>query len=156
VRNSLAIKDTINFVFESLDDYTFPLSKSSYGYDREGFIWKDSELIEKQEKGLICTANPRQDVFFENILLGYIQECLDGTWLGHSPYNAFNLGDVAIFGFVNKFYAVRYLHQITKILYPDEIGDFLYVPWEDKQLRGYASIGENIASLSFKLSLSDS
>ena len=39
--------------------------------------------------------------------------------------------------------------------YPDEIGDFLYLPWEDKELEGYGTIGNNIASRGFKLSVSD-
>jgi len=156
-KTDLAVEDVINFTTEPLEDYTFTLTQElSCGYDREGVMRQGSELTEMCKKGLIITSSPRESVFFENILLGYIQECLDGTWLAHSCYNAFDLGDTAVFGFVNKFYAVRYLHQVVKSQYQDEIGDFLYLPWEDKELEGYGTIGNNIASRGFKLSVSDS
>lgn len=155
-KTDLPLKNAINYTPDSLEDYTFTLAQElDCEYDREGFVVQEPEVAEMRKKGLIITADSRQCVFFENILLGYLQECLDGTWLAHSPYNAFDLGDTAVFGFINKFYAVRYLHQIVKVQYPDEIGDFLYLPWEDKELEGYGTIGNNIASRGFKLSVSD-
>lgn len=155
-KTDLAVKDVINFTPEPLENYTFTLTQElECGYDREGVIRQEPELAEMRKKGLIITASPRESVFFENILLGYLQECLDGTWLAHSPYNAFDLGDTAVFGFINKFYAVRYLHLVVKVQYPDEIGDVLYVPWENKEDEGCGRIGYNIASRGFKLALSD-
>lgn len=155
-KTDLPLKNAINFTPDSLEDYTFTLTQElDCEYDREGLVVQKPEVAEMRKKGLIITADSRQSVFFENILLGYLQECLDGTWLAHSPYNAFGLGDTAVFGFINKFYGVRYLHQVVKVQYPNEIGDFLYLPWEDKELEGYGTIGNNIASRGFKLSLSD-
>ncbi len=155
-KTDLPLKNAINFTPNSLEDYTFTLTQGlDCEYDREGLVVQEPEVAEMRKKGLIITANSRQCVFFENILLGYLQECLDGTWLANSPYNAFGLGDTAVFGFINKFYGVRYLHQVVKAQYPDEIGDFLYLPWEDKESEGYGTIGHNIASRGFKLSVSD-
>ncbi|MEG4312217.1 hypothetical protein QUB36_28675 [Microcoleus sp. AT8-B1] len=155
-KTDLAVKNVINFTPEPLENYTFTLTQElDCGYDREGVIRQEPELAEMRKKGLIITAIPRERVFFENILLGYLQECLDGTWLAHSPYNAFDLGDTAVFGFINKFYAVRYLHLVVKVQYPDEIGDILYVPWENKEDEGCGRIGYNMASRGFKLSVSD-
>ena len=155
-QTDLPLKKAINYTPDSLENYTFTLTqKLDCGYDREGLVVQEPEAEEMRKKGLIITADSRQGVFFENMLLGYLQECLDGTWLAHSCYNAFDLGDTAVFGFINKFYGVRYLHQVVKAKYPNEIGDFLYVPWEDKEDEGYGTIGYNIASRGFKLSLSD-
>ncbi|WP_377479963.1 MAG: hypothetical protein P2A85_11505 [Microcoleus anatoxicus] len=155
-KTDLPLKKAINYTPDSLENYTFTLSqKLDCGYDRQGLVWQGLEVEEMRKKGLIITADSRQGVFFENMLLGYLQECLDGTWLAQSCYNAFDLGDTAVFGFVNKFYAVRYLHQVVKAKYPNEIGDFLYVPWENKEDEGYGTIGYNIASRGFKLSVSD-
>ncbi|MEG4169609.1 MULTISPECIES: hypothetical protein [unclassified Microcoleus] len=155
-KTDLPLKNAINSTPDSLEDYTFTLTQElDCEYDREGLVVPEPEVAEMRRKGLIITADSRQCVFFENILLGYLQECLDGTWLAHSPYNPFGLGDTAVFGFINKFYGVRYLHQVVKVQYPDEIGDFIYLPWEDKELEGYGTIGNNIASRGFKLALSD-
>jgi hypothetical protein len=155
-KTDLPLKNAINSTPDSLENYTFTFTQGlDCEYDREGLVVQEPEVAEMRKKGLIITADSRQSVFFENILLGYLQECLDGTWLAHSPYNAFDLGDTAVFGFINKFYGVRYLHQVVKAQYPDEIGDFLYLPWEDKESEGYGRIGNNIAPRGFKLSFND-
>jgi len=155
-KTDLPLKNAINSTPDSLEDYTFTLTQElDCEYDREGLVVQGPDVAEMRKKGLIITADSRQSVFFENILLGYLQQCLDGTWLAHSPYNAFDLGDTAVFGFINKFYAVRYLHLAVKVQYPDEIGDFLYLPWEDKESEGCGRIAYNIASRGFKLSVSD-
>ncbi|MEZ2277232.1 MAG: hypothetical protein ACBR12_09985 [Microcoleus sp.] len=155
-KTDLPLKNAINSTPDSLEDYTFTFTQElDCEYDREGLVVQEPEVAEMRKKGLIITADSRQCVFFENILLGYLQQCLDGTWLAHSPYNAFDLGDTAVFGFINKFYAVRYLHLVVKVQYPDEIGDILYVPWENKEDEGCGRIGYNIASRGFKLALSD-
>lgn len=112
-----------SFASSSLEGYTFTLSEvMSYGYDQQENIWQGDELIEKCKKGLIIKEFSQKVVFFERILLGCIQECPDSTWLAHSPYTTPIL-DFNILGFLNEFYAIRYLHQIIKANYPAQIGD---------------------------------
>ncbi len=120
------------FILTSLRNYTFTIGMSC-GYDQQGNAWEELELTEMRKKGLIVKEYFQKHVFFQNTLLGYIRECLDDTWLAHSPYNE-PTRDIEIFGFLNEFYAVRYLHQVVKTLYPDEIGDFPCLPWETEQL----------------------
>ncbi len=121
-----------NFTLKSLINYTFTVSMSC-GYDQQGRSWKEPELTSMRKKGLIVKEYPYKTVFFENILLGCIKECLDGTWSAHSPYNALSVGDIEISGFIDEFYAVRYLHQVIKANYPDEIGDFPCLAWEQEK-----------------------
>lgn len=116
------------FTPASLRNYRFTIGMPC-GYDQQGNTWEELELAEMRKKGLIVKEYFQKVVFFENTLLGYIQECLDGTWLAHSSYNE-GTRDIEIFGFLNEFYAVRYLHQVVKKLYPNEIGDFPCLPWE--------------------------
>jgi hypothetical protein len=64
----------------SLKDYTFTISEDvSYGYDQQGRAWKESEFTEMRKKGLIVKECFIKNVFFEDILLGYIREGFDGT-----------------------------------------------------------------------------
>ncbi|MBH8563515.1 hypothetical protein I8748_15190 [Nostoc sp. CENA67] len=124
--------DHHNFGLVSLKDYTFTLGKElSCGYDEQGRKWEEPELTEIRKKALIVKECPRKDVFFENIVLGYIQKCLDDTWLAHSPYTSPNM-DMDICGFIDEFYAVRYLHQVIKSVYPDEIRDVPRLPWKQE------------------------
>jgi hypothetical protein len=111
------------FPSSDLQRYTFTLSDiTAYGYDQQRVIWQGSELEELRNQGLIVKECPRMNVFFEDILLGSVQECLNGTWLAHSPYTTPDL-DLNVLGFANEFYAIRFLHQIIKTKYPDEIDD---------------------------------
>ncbi|NJR19364.1 MAG: hypothetical protein HC785_29260 [Calothrix sp. CSU_2_0] len=105
----------------------------SCGYDHQGNDWKEPELTSMRKRGLIVKEYPYKTILFENILLGYVHECLDDTWSAHSPYNALSVGDMEISGFINEFYAVRYLHQVIKANYPEEIGDLPCLPWEHLQ-----------------------
>lgn len=120
-----------NFDLESLKNYQFIIGMPC-GYDQQGNAWEELGLTKMRKKGLIVKEYSQKNVFFENTLLGYIQECLDGTWLAHSAYNE-PITDIEIFGFINEFYAVRYLHQFIKQVYPNEIGDFPLLPWESNQ-----------------------
>lgn len=102
------------------------------GYDRQGIAWRGKELAERRMKGLIVKECPCKHVFLKNLgsLLGYIQECFDGTWLAHSVYYPPNMDGMAVAGFINEFYAVRYLHQIAFATYPQEVGYPPCLPWQ--------------------------
>jgi hypothetical protein len=110
-----------NFDNPSLANYLFSTS-TVCGYDKQGNPWYEEELIEIRLQGLIVQEFIAKSVFFENALLGYIQECPDRTWLSHSAYNE-PIRDIEVFGFINEFYAVVYLHQMIKTVYPDAIGE---------------------------------
>ncbi len=44
---------------------------------------------------------------------------------------------VEIFSFINEFYAIRFLHQVVKTQYPDEVGEMPQLPWkQEKRARG--------------------
>lgn len=113
-----------------LENYTFTLHEElSCGYDREGCAYEESEFTKMQTKGLIVKECSYKSVYFERILLGYIQECFDGTWLAHSPYEFLIKESREVFGFLDEFYAVRFLHQVIKAQYFEEIGDAPDLPW---------------------------
>lgn len=121
-----------------LQAYFFDLSKDNEiacGYDRQGLAWRGQELAEMRMKGLIVKECPCKHVFLKNLksLLGYIQECFDGTWLAHSVYYPPNMDGMEVTGFINEFYAVRYLHQVAFAKYPQELGDPPCLPWEQAE-----------------------
>lgn len=114
-----------NFSFKFLDRYKFTLSEINvYVYDSQGKIWREPEIFEKIEKRDIVRIMPQKWVSFSKSrgILGYIQECPDGTWLAHSSYyiNEKSLLDgTEIFGFSDEFFAIRYLHQIMGAAFLD-------------------------------------
>lgn len=125
--------------WDFLKDYTFTLNEEWYcGYDQQGYPWQEPELSEKRIQGLIIKECNAETVFFKRSLIGYIQETFDGSWLACSPYLPVGGDGVEISGFMNKFYAVRYLHHIALAQYPDSIEKFpksIYLPWEQDESR---------------------
>lgn len=75
---------------------------------------------------------PDKPIFEEdlNALLGYIQECYTGIWCAYSCYYPKSMNAIKAVGFISEFYAVRYLYQITEIVFPDIIQDIPNLPWE--------------------------
>ena len=124
---------TLNF----LKDYTLTLNEQWYcGYDQQGYSWQEPELSEKRKQGLIVKECNAEIVFFKRSLIGYIQENFDGSWFARSPYLPVGGDGVEIAGFMNKFYAVRYLHYIALARYPDSIEKLpksICLPWEQEQ-----------------------
>ena len=117
------IDEHYSFSLESLKKYTFTKSDEKiFGYDNNGKIIKKSDIEEAIINKKISKIFPRQYVYFADITLGYIQECPDGTWLAHSSYHIDSpLDGVEVFGFVNEFYAVRYLHSVLEAVFTEDV-----------------------------------
>ncbi len=46
-----------------------------------------------------------------------------------------------VFGFPNEFYAIRFLHQVVKTQYPDEVGEIPQLPSkQEKRARGMSKL----------------
>ncbi|MDZ8134051.1 MAG: hypothetical protein RM049_01965 [Nostoc sp. DedQUE04] len=125
-----------------LSNYKFYTSGWDYpeqicGYDRQGHSWRGEELLAMREQGLIIKECPEKTVVVGDkvSLLGYIRECLDGTWLAHSCYSFGHMDMVEVSGFKKEFYAVRYLHQVMDAAFPDTAYDPIpELPWQHKKL----------------------
>ncbi|MBE9115243.1 hypothetical protein IQ249_04945 [Lusitaniella coriacea LEGE 07157] len=137
------------FTLEVLKNYKYDLIEECYcGYDNQGNIfWEGSNLSEIKNKGLIVKECPSKYAYFEHptlngIPLGQVQGNFDSTWFAHSIVHVENkyMGEVA--GFIDEFYAVRFLHQIaiTQAKYPEkQENDFSmlpHLPWEFQDFQG--------------------
>ena len=110
-----------------LTDYYFPACELDYideyktGYDKQGREWKGTKLLNLRQQDKITKEFVENSVFLHGgVLLGYIRECPDSTWLAHSCYLE-SMDYVELYGFKNKFYAVRYLHEIIIKCFPSEV-----------------------------------
>jgi hypothetical protein len=65
-----------------------------------------------------------------NLILGYIKEMSDGTWLAISTFTLLKLQNVEISGFASKAYAIRYLHQIAIPHHENLLKEIPIFPWE--------------------------
>lgn len=85
--------------------------------------WKDEKYIQEL---------PEKAVFEEqlNALIGYVQECYGGVWLAYSCYYPKSMDQIKTVGFVSEFYAIRYLHQIAEVAFPDIIDNIPTLSWE--------------------------
>lgn len=80
-----------------------------------------------------CIQEQHEKAIFEkqlNALIGHVSKCCEGIWLAHSCYSPKSMNEIKIVGFINEFYAIRYLYQIAEVAFPDIIDTILNLPWE--------------------------
>ena len=119
------------FQIPGLEKYSFSIDRDlSYGYDRKGVIWQEPELTEMQKKGAIVKEYPYKVILGKGGFLGCIQECLDGSWLASTVYFE---PIIETLGFINQFYAVRFLHQTINVKYPQTVDDVPFLPSEPEK-----------------------
>ena len=123
-----------SFTDEPFVNYRFDVREElSYGYDKQGHLWRGKEFTKLWQQGLIIKECLYQDVFLDNALIGYMQQEKDGTWLAHSLFYPKEMSDMGVSGFVNEFYAALYLHQIALSQYPESVEEIPCLPWERKK-----------------------
>lgn len=120
-----------SFSSACLEKYKFTIcEEKSYGYDQDGNTWQGLELKERCLQATIKREFPWKNVFFDNALIGCIQEITDGTWLALSPFYPPEMLGMQVYGFSDEFYAIRYLHQIVLAYYEECIEGVSQLPWE--------------------------
>lgn len=84
--------------------------------------WEQEKNFQRQEEAILEEQL--------NAVIGYIQECYEGTWLASSCYYPKRMSKIKPVGFISKSYAIRYLYQISEVVFPDLITNIPNLPWE--------------------------
>jgi hypothetical protein len=62
--------------------------------------------------------------------VGCIQQVSDSLWMANSFYHPQNMSGLKVVGFLNEFYASRYLFQVAEVFFPDAVNDIPELPWK--------------------------